>query len=93
MSVVRLTLLGSVELRLDETTWSGTRNRAVAPPCSRGLCGDWADQTRTVLEQERIDAVVLWAAADLRRGRTGLVAGTLRAVVTQHPRTPARAAG
>jgi DNA-binding SARP family transcriptional activator len=54
-------------------------------PALAGLSGEWADRTRQLLEQERVDAVVLWAGTQLERGRTGPVVGTLRGLVDEHP--------
>jgi DNA-binding SARP family transcriptional activator len=54
-------------------------------PALAGLSGDWVERTRQLVEQERVDAVVLWARTQLQRGRTGPVVSTLRGVVNEHP--------
>jgi DNA-binding SARP family transcriptional activator/tetratricopeptide (TPR) repeat protein len=67
---------------------AGLLDEAVAlwrGPALSGLSGGWAERTRQLLEQERLDAMLLWAAAQLRCGRAGTVAGALRELVDQHP--------
>lgn len=54
-------------------------------PALAGLSGDWVERTRELVEQERIDAVVLWAGVQLQRGCTGPVVSTLRSLVNEHP--------
>jgi DNA-binding SARP family transcriptional activator len=50
-----------------------------------GLPADWAERTRQLLDREQLDAILLWAQAELRLGRAGLVASTLRKLVDQYP--------
>jgi DNA-binding SARP family transcriptional activator/tetratricopeptide (TPR) repeat protein len=50
-----------------------------------GVGGAWAERTRRQLVQEHLDALLLWAAAELAVGEPGLVVDRLRPVVEQHP--------
>jgi len=54
-------------------------------PALADLPGDWAARTREMLNQQRLDAMVLWARIQLRLGRTGEVIGPLREVLGEHP--------
>jgi DNA-binding SARP family transcriptional activator/tetratricopeptide (TPR) repeat protein len=54
-------------------------------PALAGLSGEWADRSRQLLGQERVDAVVLWAGVQLRRGRPDLVVGPLRSLTGEYP--------
>jgi DNA-binding SARP family transcriptional activator len=50
-----------------------------------GIGGDWAERMRRTWQQERIDAVVAWADAELRAGDPAVVCPTLRELVEEHP--------
>lgn len=50
-----------------------------------GLPADWAARTRQLLDREYLDAILLWAQAELRLGGAGLVTSTLRKLVDQYP--------
>ncbi|WP_328678464.1 tetratricopeptide repeat protein [Streptomyces sp. NBC_00322] len=50
-----------------------------------GLPGDWAARTREGLRQQRIDAVMAWADAELRVGGHAEVIGALTGLVAEHP--------
>jgi DNA-binding SARP family transcriptional activator/tetratricopeptide (TPR) repeat protein len=76
------------------TDRDGDDSRAAALDRALGLCrgpaladlsGPWAARTRELLEQQRLDAVLLWAALQTRQGRAGVVVGPLRELVGQHP--------
>ncbi|MEN3358755.1 MAG: hypothetical protein V7637_2737 [Mycobacteriales bacterium] len=54
-------------------------------PALADLSGEWVDRTRRLLGQERVDAMVLWAAAQLRLGRAAIVLGPLRALIDEYP--------
>ncbi|MEN3356833.1 MAG: hypothetical protein V7637_815 [Mycobacteriales bacterium] len=54
-------------------------------PALADLSGPWAARTRDLLAQQRLDAVLLWAALQMRLGRAGLVVGPLRELVGDHP--------
>ncbi|HVQ96699.1 MAG TPA: BTAD domain-containing putative transcriptional regulator [Mycobacteriales bacterium] len=54
-------------------------------PALAGLSGEWAERTRQLLEQERIDATLLWAAGQLRQDQAAAIVGPLRALLQQHP--------
>jgi len=54
-------------------------------PALADLTGDWAARTRDVLEQQRLDAMLLWARTQLRVGRTNEVIGPLREALGEHP--------
>ncbi len=50
-----------------------------------GIGGDWAERTRRSWQQERIDALVAWARAELDTGDPAAVCTTLRALVEEQP--------
>ncbi|MEU1179236.1 tetratricopeptide repeat protein [Streptomyces sp. NPDC005820] len=50
-----------------------------------GLSGDWAARTRESWLQQRIDAVLDWADAELRVGGHLVVVDTLSVLVAEHP--------
>ncbi|WP_406278368.1 tetratricopeptide repeat protein [Streptomyces sp. NBC_00191] len=50
-----------------------------------GLSGDWAARTREGLRQQRIDAVMAWADAELRVGGHAEVISALTGLVAEHP--------
>jgi DNA-binding SARP family transcriptional activator/tetratricopeptide (TPR) repeat protein len=54
-------------------------------PALADLSGSWVQRTRELLEQQRLDALLLWAALLLRLGRPGDVIGPLRELAGQHP--------
>jgi DNA-binding SARP family transcriptional activator/tetratricopeptide (TPR) repeat protein len=54
-------------------------------PALADLPGEWAARTREVLDQQRLDATVLWARIQLRLGRTGETIGPLRETLGEHP--------
>ncbi|SCL31869.1 NB-ARC domain-containing protein [Micromonospora rhizosphaerae] len=49
------------------------------------LPGDWAARVREGLQQQRLDAVVCWAEAELRRGNAGDLVGPLTDLIAEHP--------
>jgi DNA-binding SARP family transcriptional activator/tetratricopeptide (TPR) repeat protein len=49
------------------------------------LPGEWAARTRESLDQQRLDADMLWARIQLRLGRAGETIGLLREAVGAHP--------
>jgi DNA-binding SARP family transcriptional activator len=57
--------------------WSG-------PPMAE-IPGQWAAQTRTGWQQERLDAAVQWADAELRLGRGSELIGPVRSLLVDHP--------
>ncbi|SNY25026.1 AfsR/SARP family transcriptional regulator [Paractinoplanes atraurantiacus] len=50
-----------------------------------GLPGDWATRARTLLIDERIDATVHWADAEIRTGNPAAAIGPLTELAEQHP--------
>src|SRR5215472_15445216 len=50
-----------------------------------GLPGEWPARMRDSWEEERLDAAVAWAQAELRMGRPGEVIGPVRELVVGHP--------
>jgi DNA-binding SARP family transcriptional activator len=54
------------------------------PPLA-DLSGVWAESTREVWQQQRLDAHIAWVAAQLALGRPELVIGPLRALAREHP--------
>lgn len=50
-----------------------------------GIPGDWAAQARMLLIDERIDATVHWADAEIRTGSPAAVLGPLTELAEQHP--------
>jgi len=54
-------------------------------PALADLTGEWVERTRQLFGQERLDAHVLWAGAQLRLGRVGQVLGPLRALLDEYP--------
>ncbi|BCB84996.1 AfsR/SARP family transcriptional regulator [Phytohabitans suffuscus] len=50
-----------------------------------GLPGEWAARTRTGWQQERQDAVVAWADAELDSGNPGTAVGSLTHLVAEFP--------
>jgi DNA-binding SARP family transcriptional activator/tetratricopeptide (TPR) repeat protein len=54
-------------------------------PALAGLSGPWVVRTRELLAQQRLDAVLLWAALQMRLGRAGVVVAPLRELAGQHP--------
>jgi DNA-binding SARP family transcriptional activator len=57
--------------------WSGT-------PMAE-LPGQWAAQTRTGWQQERLDVAVQWANGELRLSRGGELIGPVRRLLREHP--------
>ncbi|WP_172899348.1 AfsR/SARP family transcriptional regulator [Micromonospora echinaurantiaca] len=51
-----------------------------------GMRGSWAACMRDGWEEERLDATVAWADAELRVGNPGEVLGPLTRMVSEHPR-------
>jgi DNA-binding SARP family transcriptional activator/tetratricopeptide (TPR) repeat protein len=49
------------------------------------LPGTWAARTREAWLQQRLDAAVTWAEAELRLGRHGEVIGSVRDLLTEYP--------
>ena len=49
------------------------------------LPGEWPVRMRDSWEEERLDAAVAWAQAELRMGRPGEVIGPVRELVVGHP--------
>jgi DNA-binding SARP family transcriptional activator/tetratricopeptide (TPR) repeat protein len=49
------------------------------------LPGEWPARMRDSWEEERLDAAVAWAQAELRMGRPDEVIGPVRELVAQHP--------
>jgi DNA-binding SARP family transcriptional activator/tetratricopeptide (TPR) repeat protein len=58
-------------------TWRG--------PALAGLASQWVERVRRLLDQERLDAAMLWAAAGLDRGQGGEMLASLRGLLTEHP--------
>jgi DNA-binding SARP family transcriptional activator len=54
-------------------------------PALVDLTGTWAARIRDTLEQQRLDAVLLWARNQLNRGSAPAVIGTLRDLAVEHP--------
>jgi DNA-binding SARP family transcriptional activator len=54
-------------------------------PALVDLTGAWAARVRATLEQQRLDAVLLWARNELNRGRAAAVVGSLRDLAIDHP--------
>ncbi len=54
-------------------------------PALVDLSGTWAARIRDTLEQQRLDAVLLWARNQLSRGFATSVVGSLRDLATEHP--------
>jgi DNA-binding SARP family transcriptional activator len=54
-------------------------------PALVDLPGSWAARVRDTLEQQRLDAVLLWARSELDRGCTTEVIGSLRNLAAEHP--------
>lgn len=54
-------------------------------PALVDLSGAWAARIRDTLEQQRLDAVLLWARNQLNRGRAPAVIGSLRDLTSAHP--------
>jgi DNA-binding SARP family transcriptional activator/tetratricopeptide (TPR) repeat protein len=50
-----------------------------------GLVGDWVERSRRGWEQERVDAVVAWADAELRAGDPAALPGPLGELAAEHP--------
>ena len=50
-----------------------------------GTSGDWAARQRERLAQQRVDAAVGWARAELRRGNAATLTGPLGELVAAHP--------
>ncbi|MFG1996310.1 BTAD domain-containing putative transcriptional regulator [Actinoplanes sp. NPDC048988] len=50
-----------------------------------GLPGDWAGRARTLLVDERIEATVQWADAEIRTGHPAAAIGPLTELAEQHP--------
>ncbi|MBL7253533.1 AfsR/SARP family transcriptional regulator [Paractinoplanes lichenicola] len=50
-----------------------------------GVPGDWAARARTLLIDERIDAAVHWADAEIRTGSPATALGPLTELADQHP--------
>ncbi|GIF62106.1 SARP family transcriptional regulator [Asanoa ishikariensis] len=51
-----------------------------------GMSGSWAARTRDGWAEERLDATVAWAGAELRVGNAGAVLGPLVSLVGDYPR-------
>ncbi|RSM36788.1 hypothetical protein DMA12_39000 [Amycolatopsis balhimycina DSM 5908] len=56
------------------------------PPLA-GLPGEWAARMREDWNQQRLDATVAWARAELRLGHHDEVIGPVRQLLTEHPLT------
>ena len=54
-------------------------------PALADLAGGWVGRTRQRLEQQRVDAVLGWAAAHLAAGRASVVIDPLRDLAALHP--------
>lgn len=50
-----------------------------------GVSGEWAARMRRTWRQERIDATVLWARAEIQLGNVSAVLGPLTVLVEEHP--------
>jgi tetratricopeptide (TPR) repeat protein/DNA-binding SARP family transcriptional activator len=63
----------------------GEALRLWAGPPMADLPGQWAAQSRTGWQQERLDVAVQWAKAELRLGRGGELIGPVRGLLDEHP--------
>jgi DNA-binding SARP family transcriptional activator/Flp pilus assembly protein TadD len=54
-------------------------------PVLADLSGEWVVRTRNLVEQQRLDALLRWARAQLAAGQPGLVIDALREPATQYP--------
>ncbi|HEU5107262.1 MAG TPA: BTAD domain-containing putative transcriptional regulator, partial [Micromonosporaceae bacterium] len=63
----------------------GEALRLYAGPPLADLTGEWAERTRAAWQQERLDAAVQWADAELRRGRGSEVIGPVRRLLEDFP--------
>jgi DNA-binding SARP family transcriptional activator/tetratricopeptide (TPR) repeat protein len=50
-----------------------------------GIPGEWAARTRRAWQQEHLDAVLSWAAAEIAAGNAAAIVGRLTAVADEHP--------